>query len=159
MEDEDAESDDTTASEDEDGRLRCSLTVQVLKPDDDDIWTEASEKTKAETVKFTLSGLEENTSYRLRLRTSISVEPLRFMFSELAEPEHDPDGTNEDAAEWLGQDEDVVLGGLPDLAGAVEQEASWPRSPSAHSGRGLDPEKQFHSWQVFQNFEHKDESR
>ncbi|OLP81519.1 hypothetical protein AK812_SmicGene37928 [Symbiodinium microadriaticum] len=57
------------------------------------------------------------------------------------------------------QDEDVVLGGLPDLAGAVEQEASWPRSPSAHSGRGLDPEKQFHSWQVFQNFEHKDESR
>lgn len=141
--------------------LPVGCIAQVLKAGDDDIWTEASEKklAKAETVKFTLSGLEENTSYRLRLRTSISVEPLRFMFSELAEPEHDPDGTNEDAAEWLGQDEDVVLGGLPDLAGAVEQEASWPRSPSAHSGRGLDPEKQFHSWQVFQNFEHKDESR
>eukprot|EP00439_Symbiodinium_sp_Y106_P070153 s75_g12.t1 len=109
-----------------DGRLRCSLTVQasqpprlkvlergytvlvleasnlpvgciaqVLKAGDDDIWTEASEKklAKAET---------ENTSYRLRLRTSISVEPLRFMFSELVEPEHDPAGTTEDAAEWLG---------------------------------------------------------
>jgi len=90
--------------------LPVGCIAQVLKAGDDDIWTEASEKklAKAETVKFTLSGLEENTSYRLRLRTSISVEPLRFMFSELAEPEHDPAGTTEDAAEWLGQEEDVV---------------------------------------------------
>lgn len=90
--------------------LPVGCIAQVLKAGDDDIWTEASEKklAKAETVKFTLSGLEENTSYRLRLRTSISVEPLRFMFSELVEPEHDPAGTTEDAAEWLGQEEDVV---------------------------------------------------
>ncbi|CAE7727455.1 TNN, partial [Symbiodinium microadriaticum] len=38
---------------------RYEYVDAVLKPDDDDIWTEASEKTKAETVKFTLSGLED----------------------------------------------------------------------------------------------------
>jgi len=99
--------------------LPLGCTAQVLKAGDDDVWTEASEKRFAKTpsLRFMLSGLEENTPYRLRLRTSMDIEPLRFenfAFAEQTkkdagdeESEDAPEAGQEEAAKEAEEAEEV----------------------------------------------------
>ncbi|CAJ1331600.1 unnamed protein product [Effrenium voratum] len=69
--------------------LTVGSLVQVMKYGDDDQWTVATEMMRARstTMRFTISDLEENTAYQLRLRAQMPIEPLSFKFAEFAEPE------------------------------------------------------------------------
>jgi len=69
----------------------CMFEVMKTK-DGSDLWEVASPQLKATspTMRVTLQDLEESTSYRLRLRTHVQIEPLRFTFAEFAPDKEKP---------------------------------------------------------------------
>eukprot|EP00913_Durusdinium_trenchii_P030134 g28236.t1 len=79
--------------------LTVGCHVQVLKAGDDDQWSAATEMVLASSssVRFT-----ENTSYRLRLRAQLPIEPLRMKYlrfqGDALEGHEAPQGTGEGGA-------------------------------------------------------------
>merc|ERR1719401_1193670 len=50
-------------------------------------------------MRFTIEDLEENCSYRLRLRTVVELEPLRLLFAEFAEEDTLVEQEDQDTSE------------------------------------------------------------
>jgi hypothetical protein len=68
--------------------LPLGSMVEVQSFEDGD-WkaVTASSRITSPCMRFTVDDLEENSSYRFRLRTSVELEPLRLLFAEFADDE------------------------------------------------------------------------
>lgn len=77
--------------------------VQVMRGEDDDLWTAVTESVVATSsmLRFNVSSLEENTSYRFRLRAEFPVEPLRMQYLRFADVEEE-EAEDEEGSDWSG---------------------------------------------------------